>query len=540
MADRLAERVREVLAEAMSSTPAVRALLVELARTITAMAAEQDEADAGGETRGETRVAAGDAAGARRHVDTPREAVNAAGSSGEALQPARRVSLAIGGAVTEVEVPGSEAEIRAAEAALVRAPESVRPEVRAEVDLGLIATRCRLKAESCLLYIERRAAEGDLEREPAVVERMRRMIETGKGLRDCFLWVFWREAEQPSDARLREIAACYTALAGAAEVCAAATEPAGGLAPGGGLTPAEVERAFELLAEATSALRVALAWTWLTSPDRDQDDSYQWLRQETFARQVFVRRYMRLDDPADPGRAAGLIADAASLVLMAKQRREDEKKIEALLKRVRYHAKRLPASGTGPAHDCERINEALEELARLGLRATDRRVVALREAVATSAFPAEVVPHAFLVTAAAAGYAADEGESDEAAETVWSERVLRARGLLRGGSLVMIGGEPRPEAVARITRAFELSGVEWVRLTEHGTGAPMRAPIARESTRAVLVLIRLTGHLHAEEARRIAREEGKPCVQLPAGYNPEQIAEQVLTQVGEQLSRASA
>lgn len=535
MADRLAERVRAVLSEAMASTPAVRALLVELARTITAMAAEQDAAEAGGETRGEARAAAGDAAGARRQVDTPREVVSAARSSGEALQPARRVSLAIGGAVTEVEVPGSEAEIRAAEAALVRAPEGVRPEVRAEVDLGLIATRCRLKAESCLLYIERRAAEGDLEREPAVVDRMRRMIETGKGLRDCFLWVFWREAEQPNDARLREIAACYTALAGAAEVCAAATEPAGGLAP------AEVERAFELLAEATSALRVALGWTWLTSPDRDQDDSYQWLRQETFARQVFVRRYMRLDDPAEPGRAAGLIADAASLVLLAKQRREDEKKIEALLKRVRYHAKRLPASGAGPAHDCERINEALEELARLGLRATDRRVVALREAVATSAFPAEVVPHAFLVTAAAvAGDAGDEGEIDEAAETVWSERVLRARGLLRGGSLVMIGGEPRPEAVARIARAFELSGVEWVRLTEHGTGAPMRAPIARESTRAVLVLIRLTGHLHAEEARRIAREEGKPCVQLPAGYNPEQIAEQVLTQVGEQLSRASA
>jgi hypothetical protein len=51
----------------------------------------------------------------------------------------------------------------------------------------------------------------------------------------------------------------------------------------------------------------------------------------------------------------------------------------------------------------------------------------------------------------------------------------------------------------------------------------------------VLVLIKLTGHLHADEAQRYARAAGKPCVYLPAGYNPEQVAEALVQQAGERL-----
>ena len=100
---------------------------------------------------------------------------------------------------------------------------------------------------------------------------------------------------------------------------------------------------------------------------------------------------------------------------------------------------------------------------------------------------------------------------------------------------MIIGGEPRQEAIDRISDAFLPSGVEWVQLSEHGSGDPMRAPIARQDTRLVLVLIKLTGHLHAEEARSYARQAGKSLVFLPAGYNPEQIAEQVLEQAHQKL-----
>lgn len=61
-------------------------------------------------------------------------------------------------------------------------------------------------------------------------------------------------------------------------------------------------------------------------------------------------------------------------------------------------------------------------------------------------------------------------------------------------------------------------------LSEHGSAEPLRAPIARPETSVVLLLIKLTGHLHAESARQFARDSGKPSVHLTAGYNPEQIA----------------
>lgn len=102
--------------------------------------------------------------------------------------------------------------------------------------------------------------------------------------------------------------------------------------------------------------------------------------------------------------------------------------------------------------------------------------------------------------------------------------------------MVIIGGEPRPDAIARIEDAFELERAEWPALVEHGPGTPMRAPIERAETACVLVLIKLCGHLHAEEAAACAKAAGIPCVNLTAGYNPEQIADAVLRQASEKLS----
>jgi hypothetical protein len=68
----------------------------------------------------------------------------------------------------------------------------------------------------------------------------------------------------------------------------------------------------------------------------------------------------------------------------------------------------------------------------------------------------------------------------------------------------------------------------------------MRAPILRAETSLVMVLVKLAGHLHMEEAARYARMAGKPCIYLRAGYNPEQVAEAVLQQASAQLSRDAA
>lgn len=128
-------------------------------------------------------------------------------------------------------------------------------------------------------------------------------------------------------------------------------------------------------------------------------------------------------------------------------------------------------------------------------------------------------------------------ERASAEQREWSNSVLSVRGLLRGKRMVIIGGERNAEAVQRLMQAFELKDAEWVELTEHGPGTPMRAPIHRPDTGVVVVIIKLTGHLHAEEAREYANAAGKPCVLLSGGYNPERVAAEIAEQASARLKQ---
>ena len=74
--------------------------------------------------------------------------------------------------------------------------------------------------------------------------------------------------------------------------------------------------AMQLLAESSSALRVALRQTWLVQPDRDQDETHLWLRTEAWRRSIYVERFMSLDDPADPARAPEVTTEARTLVAL--------------------------------------------------------------------------------------------------------------------------------------------------------------------------------------------------------------------------------
>lgn len=547
---RVAEALREYLREEMAKSAAAKNLIVQLANLALEEAERLDttEPAPAGQTHAPDQPSRPEQE--KPEQDQPRPA-RIVGHL-EAPTPARRyeprgvVSLSMGDEVIKVAVEGARDELEAAEESSRRETEPERQDrPLSEIELSLMTKRSRLKAEACRLFIEKRAVEGDPEAERPFIQRMHEMIDTGRSLPDCFLWVFWRYETQPASDALERIARCYDALAEASALCHTVTTNTPGVATG------DIQTAMEFLAEANSALRIALRETWLTQPDQDQHEAHLWLRNETYLRQIRIDRFMRLDDPADPARADELIAEIKSRAASITRKRDSASKIEAVLKRLRYHASRLPEAGEGDEHDCRKINEASEELLELGLAPTDHRLLAAAESVRPEAFPPGAPPCEAMAKAferlradrdraaespSADGRAAGPDSGRETSQKRWSERVLEARGLLRGGVLVLIGGIPNADAIRRIRDAFELADVDWVELTEHGASAPMRAPIMRPETKVVLVLIKLTGHLHAEEARRYARDAGKPCVLLPAGYNPEQIAEQVMTQAESRLA----
>lgn len=515
-ADQLAVAIRALIRDHMSRSPAVCAVAVQLAQTIL------DEAS--------------------RLTDPPAKPPSSPGQTKPASQaidtvPTVRatVPLSFGGLSIPVEVHGTEADF----AAVHRTQADAEPDTRrveGPVDLNLVVARARLKAESCRHFIVHRAASGNRDPEPANITRLNAMIAQAKSMPDCFLWVFWPDADQPPDEALRTIAACYDALADAAKLCDAAT------ASDTAFTEDETACAFQCFAQASSALRVALRETWLRKPDHDQDDAHQWLRVNTYTRQVYVPRHMTLDDPADPADAERLSAEIREISARVAERREAAKQADAVLNRIRYHAKRFPDDGPADAHDCRKINEAFDQLDAMGIRPIDSRMDSIRRLLRLDAFPADCAPGeatARLVTPPAAEAPRSKPlPPAPPPPRAWSSKVQEVRALLDGGSIVIIGGEPRQDAVDRISDAFLPARVDWVQLTEHGSGEPMRAPISRPDTRLVLILIKLTGHLHAEEARSYARQAGKSLVFLPAGYNPEQIAEQVLDQAHQKLGTA--
>lgn len=481
--------------------------------------------------------------------------VSAAASARECEQPepeiyvAAELPLNVGGASVRVPVRGTAAEIARAHSALQAEAASDSEEGRGheasidqdEIDLALIEKGCRLKAESCRLYIDRRAAEGDPLSEPPLLGRMNEMIAQAKALPKCFLWVFWRDRTQPDDATLKMIARCYDALAHAVGVIRQIDRL------GEGAKGDDEQEAFEFGAEANSALRIALERTWLTSPDGDQDGFHRWIRRETSARAIYVPRFMKLDDPADPHSVDDLARRLGTLNDRVERHADRVKQIKERFNKLKYHLRSLHAGHDDVPGDHNRVKiaEAIETLAGLGVPVSDRRFRRLIGEHTAESFlshhacsPAvqRVLESVRAWHAAPAGVQADiDGPADER----WSDRVREVRSLLAGGVVVMIGGQPRNDAIDRIKDAFDLEVLTWVRLAEHGTGQPMRAPIYRPETRLVLVLVKLTGHLQVEEAGTHAKAADKPLVMLKAGYNPEQIAEAVLQQASEQLRESA-
>lgn len=531
--DRLADAIRRVLKEEMGRSPAVRGLLVELAELVLAeadaldAAADVDRPDKpplvidGGTSTDGPRASAAQAA-----ADADEEKGDAADHIPEEPVTAS-VPLTLGGAGATIEVKGSASDIAEVKRAAAAAADDDGPQQEAPrpkpIDQGLIEERSRLKAESCRFFIERRRDRGNPVREPALKARMDDMIATAKSMPECFLWVFWPHEEQPADERLLEIAACYDALAEATALCARV------VAPDGRLSESEAQQAFQLLAEASSALRVALGVTWLTSDDTDQEETHLWLRRETFERAVFVERHMKLDDPASPEHAHEVIAEAKRLLDAEGNRAKKARKIDQLLNKAAYHARRVRNSTRPDRHDFETINAVMEDLRTSGVGPTHARVAEFRESIEGIEFPADLPRHEHLTFESRTANAPVAGTDGQ-----WHQGVADVRQLLEGGRIVIVGGEPRQDAIERMEDAFGAT-VEWVELSEHGSGARMQAPIERPDTRVVLLLIKLIGHLHADEARAYARSADVPWVNIEAGYNPNMVAEQVMAQVGERL-----
>jgi hypothetical protein len=398
-----------------------------------------------------------------------------------------------------------------------------------------LAPRLRLKAESCRWAVERRAAEsGTTEGAAARRQRTEELVRRAQALGGVPLWMLSRDIELPTDGDMGDIAAAFDNLAHSLEIAAALEETE--------WDESETrESTLTLVAEAQSALRSVLRAHELPF-DGDQEETFRWLQERTSTLRVYVQRHMRLDDPADPttwderGRRFAAFEDG---LRTARERRAAKLQLR---RRLEYHAKRIRNTlrDDGAEELCvddwRRVFATVGELLELGLRASDP---GLREVLAplVEARPLELEAPASwqrVVDEIDRALALMEQDSSGAPSTrAARERtpaMERVRAWLAGKRAVIIGGANRPLSRQALIDAFELDDLEWITSREHEPLESFRASVVRPQTELVLLLIRWSSHSFGE-LRHLAQAHGKPFVCLPRGYNPAQVAEEILRQV---------
>lgn len=295
---------------------------------------------------------------------------------------------------------------------------------------------------------------------------------------------------------------------------------------------------LELVAEAQSALRAAGARIW-PRPDPSREALFQWLRRRTQADEIYIRRYMRSDDvaaPAEwPARLERIVQWREKIDGLIGRRRHEQK----LFSKLRYQIRRV---GDGAASEWPRALQTVEALIEHGTPPSSLTLRAVlwpqRAALLAERSSAQGIALVARELERAAAPPSAELRADAGAERV-EPHIGQAADLLRNTTLVLIGGDYRPQAAQTIAEAFELRELVWCDTRPHKSHLPLEPAIARADVSVVVLAIRWASH-GLGEVRTFCDRYQKPFVRLPGGYNVAQLAYQILQQASGRLAAQRA
>jgi hypothetical protein len=386
-----------------------------------------------------------------------------------------------------------------------------------------------LKAEAAE-YTARRLS-GD---PAAIADGPGSLIDRAHAIDDCFLWMLDAGGYSDRPKVWTDLAGAFTAAAEAADLLKVWREMP---EPDAGRVASDV---LHLAAEAQAVLFSACADAGKPKPDLDQLNLFVTIREEAAARQVFVRRYLRKDDPADAARGPDVGRRAAALAATLRASGDRGRDRQKALSNLKYKAKKLRTDPSAAAGEWPRVVELLDELVAAGMPPSNPEV---RDALLPVAdqLPDDVAlgPAAGLVFREIDRYIASRPAAEDAANgEAAPPEVAEARRLLAGREVVLIGGHVRPDRRAALIKAFDLADVDWITTEDHTSVTVFEAPIARPAVAVVLLAIRWSNHSYGD-VQEYCDRYGKLLVRLPGGYHPNQVAHQILSQVGNRL-RAGA
>ncbi|MDB5391041.1 MAG: hypothetical protein JWM11_6687 [Planctomycetaceae bacterium] len=398
-----------------------------------------------------------------------------------------------------------------------------------ETDLGLIELRCRLKAEGCRWAATRRRLIADGAHYATEIEpKDRDIIARAKALTDCYLWMCQASGPAPSDLKLYEdVASCFEAIA---EVLAVIRT----IQDNSDAYQTEFEKSLDLLAEAQSALRVAVTRLEYMN-DHDQLQVYNWLRNTAQTHQIFIRRFMRADDLGDPARSSDLISRVEAIDARLQESKNKEKKRKKLLGKIRHKLSEISNHSPGSEANWPAVIEIVEELVNDGMAPSNRELREMLAPVVEDWPEVLEVPRGFqMVIREIDRFLATCPPPSVSIVAQPSTEVREVARLLKGKTIILLGGDRRPHAYDSLKEAFGLKELIWIETREHESLAAFIPYVARSEVAVVLLAIRWASHSYGE-IKKCCEEYGKPMVRLPGGYNANQVAMQIVQQCSGQL-----
>ncbi|MDX1969657.1 MAG: hypothetical protein SFV23_20955 [Planctomycetaceae bacterium] len=409
-----------------------------------------------------------------------------------------------------------------------------------DAELPMIEARCKLKAAACRWADERRKlmVQGNdfrVEIEP----KDRDLIWQAKQLPDCFLWMSHSTAPNPADSNAwLTLGGCFEVLADAVSLIRRILDEADD-------SSEYFEKAVDLLAEAQSALRISVTKIEGPPTDHDQARVFGWLKSVAMDRQIFIRRYMRLDDPAEPDRWSDLASRITNFDSTWENGRKKSTNRKKALGRIRYKLSQLPAAD---APDCfaawALVAEDVHTLVAEGLPPSNVELRDLLVDYVDRLPELAQMPKGFQLTIreidrylASAPTREDRNGKDTPDEI--SPHVVEVSNMLAGKAVILIGGDRRAQAAEALEKAFHLSELIWIETRAHESVSGFEPFVARPEVAMVLLAIRWSSHSYGE-VQDFCRTYGKPLVRLPGGYNPNQVAAQIHEQCSSRLIEETA
>jgi hypothetical protein len=354
------------------------------------------------------------------------------------------------------------------------------------------------------------------------------MVAWDSGLVDSF---FWSEATNNAPsvdfALIDNVGGCFEAVTEALALVRAMLDEHPG-------KPKGLERSLPLVAEAQSGLRAAFQRLGAAA-DPDQLEVFEWLKVTAARHHVYIKRFMRADEVADPAGWYGLLARIESAAGAGKHSRLPESQVE----RIQNCLKRVQG-GMANDNDWLALINLVDLIVGEGVPPSNREIRELLLPVIDELPERNDYPAGFqLVLREIDRFLATRSAPTRTSITHEpSVRVQEAARLLGGKSIVLIGGNRRREAQESLRHALGLKDLVWIETKEHQAVDAFEPLIARADVAVVLLAIRWSSHAFGD-VKQICDRHGKLLVRLPGGYNPNQVAAQILSQSSAQLSSDS-